>query len=234
MKYILPMLLLMLSLALIVDGGKKEEMQTSSDTSELAVVKIEIATLKDPACGMELTADEVKVIYTYKGKKYSFCSEVYKDKFVNDPEKFLAEVGETHEHTSEQEVGHSHEKASSHDGDVTMTKEFHFEATFHNERIHLYLYDEGQKPISAKGVFGKVLFHLRDGSESEVQLEYVSKKDGVSPDYLEGKSRLLSGQEGELKAVFHLEGLPGQEEKVLDFAVTVTRGKNKHEEYREH
>lgn len=234
MKYILPLFFMVLSLAMIVYCGKKEEQQASADISKPAVDKIEKATLKDLACGMELTADEVKATYTYKGKEYSFCSEVCKDKFVNDPEKFLAEVGETQEHTSKEEVGHSHEKASSHGGDVTMTKEFHFETTFHNEGIHLYLYDRGQKPISAKGVTGKVLFRLRDGSESEVQLEYISKKDGVSPDYLEGKSRLLSAKEGEFKAVFHLEGLPRQEEKIQDFVVTVTRGKDKHEEHREH
>ncbi len=45
-------------------------------------------TVVDPVCGMEITPDEKKS-YSYKGKKYFFCSDEDMEKFKRDPEKFL-------------------------------------------------------------------------------------------------------------------------------------------------
>ena len=44
---------------------------------------------KDPVCGMEVKENEAAAVSEYKGKKYIFCSPGCKEKFTNDPEKYL-------------------------------------------------------------------------------------------------------------------------------------------------
>ncbi|PXV63238.1 MULTISPECIES: YHS domain-containing protein [Halanaerobium] len=44
---------------------------------------------KDPVCGMDIEADQAAASYEYKGKTYYFCAEGCKNKFAEDPEKFL-------------------------------------------------------------------------------------------------------------------------------------------------
>jgi RND family efflux transporter MFP subunit len=51
-------------------------------------------TVVDPVCGMEIVPDEKKS-YSYKGKKYYFCSDENMEKFKQNPEKFLKSE---HEH----------------------------------------------------------------------------------------------------------------------------------------
>jgi len=43
---------------------------------------------EDPVCGMKVRKKEA-VTSTVKGKKYFFCSEACKDKFEQEPEKYL-------------------------------------------------------------------------------------------------------------------------------------------------
>ncbi|TDW00914.1 YHS domain-containing protein [Halanaerobium saccharolyticum] len=44
---------------------------------------------KDPVCGMDIEPDQAAASYEYKGKTYYFCAEGCKNKFAEDPEKFL-------------------------------------------------------------------------------------------------------------------------------------------------
>ena len=46
---------------------------------------------KDPACGASLEAG-LEDSTEYKGKLYGFCSKECKEKFLNSPETFLANI----------------------------------------------------------------------------------------------------------------------------------------------
>ena len=43
----------------------------------------------DPICRMEVDEKEAAATYEYKGKTYYFCAVGCKEKFVQDPEKFV-------------------------------------------------------------------------------------------------------------------------------------------------
>lgn len=45
----------------------------------------------DPICGMEVEEDGAAATYEYKGKTYYFCAVACKDKFAQDPEKYIRE-----------------------------------------------------------------------------------------------------------------------------------------------
>lgn len=46
-------------------------------------------TAKDPVCGMDVKKAEAKATFDYKGTTYYFCAVGCKDKFAQDPEKYL-------------------------------------------------------------------------------------------------------------------------------------------------
>lgn len=43
---------------------------------------------KDPVCGMAIDEAKATVTATYKGRKYYFCSENCKTKFLQDPSQY--------------------------------------------------------------------------------------------------------------------------------------------------
>jgi YHS domain-containing protein len=43
----------------------------------------------DPVCEMEISEKEAAATYEYKGKTYYFCAVACKQKFAQNPEKFL-------------------------------------------------------------------------------------------------------------------------------------------------
>jgi YHS domain-containing protein len=45
----------------------------------------------DPICGMQVDEKKAAATYEYKGKTYYFCAVGCKDKFSQDPEKFIKE-----------------------------------------------------------------------------------------------------------------------------------------------
>jgi YHS domain-containing protein len=47
------------------------------------------ATAVDPACGMSIKKSETKISIEYDGKTYFFCSQECKEKFLQDPEKYV-------------------------------------------------------------------------------------------------------------------------------------------------
>jgi Cu+-exporting ATPase len=47
------------------------------------------AMAKDPICGMEVKEEEAAATYEYKGKTYYFCAVGCKERFAQDPERFL-------------------------------------------------------------------------------------------------------------------------------------------------
>jgi YHS domain-containing protein len=42
----------------------------------------------DPVCNMDLKSEHGKFMYDFEDVTYYFCSELCKDEFVRDPEKF--------------------------------------------------------------------------------------------------------------------------------------------------
>jgi YHS domain-containing protein len=44
---------------------------------------------KDPVCGMDVEEEKAAATYEYKDKTYYFCAVGCKDKFAQDPERFL-------------------------------------------------------------------------------------------------------------------------------------------------
>lgn len=53
--------------------------------------EVEMATVKDPVCGMEIDPKSAATTAEYKGETYYFCSAACHDKFKAEPEKYLAE-----------------------------------------------------------------------------------------------------------------------------------------------
>ncbi len=48
----------------------------------------------DPICGMEVDEEKAVAIYEYEGETYYFCAVGCKDKFAQNPEKFVKEEKE--------------------------------------------------------------------------------------------------------------------------------------------
>ncbi len=122
-----------------------------------------------------------------------------------------------HEHET-QSTGHSHDKASPHGGQVTMTQEFHVEVAFDRDAVIVYLYDSAQNPISAENVSATATLTFRDKDRVpvEVELVYVNPADeddgDMAQDFLRADVDLSEVQEGDMKAVFTVTGLPGDDE----------------------
>ncbi len=82
----------------------------------------------------------------------------------------LAQDHHHDQHGQESQAGHSHAKAETHGGEVAMTKAHHFEVVWMPDHVMVYLYDVNQKPLSAKGVTGEVVFQFKDGKEVKATL----------------------------------------------------------------
>lgn len=46
--------------------------------------------VKDLVCGMKVKKSQAAAVSEYKGNKYYFCAESCKEKFDEDPEKYIA------------------------------------------------------------------------------------------------------------------------------------------------
>ena len=54
----------------------------------------ENGTAVDPVCGMKVKKSDAKATYEYEGKTYYFCMEGCKEKFVENPEKYVQKENE--------------------------------------------------------------------------------------------------------------------------------------------
>lgn len=112
--------------------------------------------------------------------------------------------------------GHSHEKASIHGGQVTMTEEFHMEAVFLPDSLRVYLYDGQQNPLpSAQGVTGKVTVESRGGETAALELAHRPSPGEGEMDYLEGAYEFAALKRGQARVTIALEKLPGTSEKSI-------------------
>ena len=55
-------------------------------------------TLKDPVCGMDLTYETAQARSEYNGQTYYFCSLGCKEDFDQEPERYVTQEQENHNH----------------------------------------------------------------------------------------------------------------------------------------
>jgi hypothetical protein len=170
---------------------------------------------------------------------------------------------ETHDAISKRSIdakaGHSHEKCQLHGGQVSMTKENHFETMFAPDGIRVYRYSGGQVPMMVGKVKGTATLQFKDGAKKEIDLAQVAPADeeatayfcpehpeatqmepGVceacgsmglmKQDYLFGQADLSEVEPGSMKAVVKIEGMGGTEPDVV-FTVHHSEGTHHHEEH---
>jgi len=51
--------------------------------------EVEMATVKDVVCGMEIDPKSAAATEEYRGQTYYFCSTACHDKFMAEPEKYV-------------------------------------------------------------------------------------------------------------------------------------------------
>ena len=137
--------------------------------------------------------------------------------------------GDQHGHEAEQHdeesAGHSHAKATQHDGSVVMTEKHHFELVFAGDAVKVYGYDKAQKAISLKGASGSASMRVRGGGSGKAELKYHSEgPGGYLEAHIEGLGKLKPGQ---AKITFAVSGLPGADSATFTAANAAGEG---HEE----
>lgn len=53
---------------------------------------------RDPVCGMEVTYETAEARSEYNGQTYYFCSLSCKEDFDRDPEKYVTQEQQSHNH----------------------------------------------------------------------------------------------------------------------------------------
>ena len=86
-------------------------------------------------------------------------------------------------HAEKEAPGHSHERAMLHQGQVSMTKQHHFESLFAPDGIRVYLYDQNQVPMQVGKATGTVTVKSKDGSSHELKLQRTEPKEGEHTAY---------------------------------------------------
>lgn len=145
---------------------------------------------------------------------------------------------------------HTHEKCMLHGGQVSMTKQHHFETVFAPDGISIYIYTDIQAPATAEGTNGAVTLIFKDGKKKAVPLrpeppvvgktvyycpmhsEVVQMEPGscslcggmklFTQDRLLAKVDLSKVEPGTLTAAFSVGGLGGSEPQA---SFTVHNGK---------
>ncbi len=49
----------------------------------------------DPVCRMQVEEEKAAAVAEYKGKKYYFCAPGCKEKFTQDPDRYLQTLGQS-------------------------------------------------------------------------------------------------------------------------------------------
>lgn len=130
-----------------------------------------------------------------------------------------------HEHMkqdSESMEGHSQEMAI-HGGEVTMTPHHHFETLFIPGGIHLYVYDENQKPVEVtKDTKATVALETKDGKTVSLDMSYLGPdaKAGRTQACLAAAHDFGDMKPGTMKAMFTVTGL-GKEPITFKTPVTM-------------
>jgi len=128
-------------------------------------------------------------------------------------------------HGGEGEMGHSHEMAEIHGGEVTMTEANHFEVLVTGDGFRVYVYGPEQNPIDTlNGVTGAVTLMDREGNETKLDLSYIAPdaKAGRTQGYLAAEHDFSKVEPGQLKALVTVNGL-GKEPITFKAPVAVSQ-----------
>lgn len=94
------MRILVLCVAILALGvfGCQQAQETPAEQAETQVEEtveevLEETAMVDPVCGMEVTA-ESEWTAEYEGVTFYFCSQDCRDKFIEEPGKYLEAIGE--------------------------------------------------------------------------------------------------------------------------------------------
>lgn len=112
----------------------------------------------------------------------------------------LAFAQEVHhkKHEEESQSGHSHAKAEIHGGEVTMTKQHHFEVVWMPDHVMVYLYDKNQNPLPVNGVTGEVTFKFKDGKEQKAELTVMDARKMKQMHHDESKAEMREHAHGKM------------------------------------
>lgn len=124
----------------------------------------------------------------------------------------------------ESEIGHSHEMAMIHGGQVTMTSHHHFEVLFTGKQMRVYVYDADQKPIAdPKDVKASMTLMTNDKKSEHMDLHYVAPdpEKGRIQGHFYADRNMTGMKEGDMKAMFKMMGL---EEDPIEFRTPVKIG----------
>jgi hypothetical protein len=143
------------------------------------------------------------------------------------------------------EVGtHFHAACELHGGVVDMTRSHHFETTFAEDGVRVYMYSADQKPMMFTKATGTASLVFSDGTKQEVPLVLRSPAEGertvyfcpmhpaatqtepgvcekcggmklMAQNYMMASADLSQAKPGSLKVMIHLTGLRGDEPEVL-------------------
>ncbi len=165
----------------------------------------------------------------------------------------LASAQEQHKHGHEEAPAgsqqaatapHTHGKCMLHGGQVSMTKQHHFETVFAPDGIRVYIYTDLQAPAMVEGAKGAVTLTFKDGKKKAVPLaietpaadekavyfcpmhtDVVQMEPGecklcggmklFTQDRLFAKVDLSKVEPGTLTAIFSISGLAGSEPQVM-------------------
>ncbi len=121
-------------------------------------------------------------------------------------------------------MGHSHDRASIHDGSVTMTDKHHFEVVFHEKELRVYVYTIKQDPITnLKGLSASAFLKSKGGDTLTLKLSYVAPDSAMksTQGYLSAKHDFSAVKNGTMKASFSIDGLDNPKETSVTFRESV-------------
>lgn len=146
----------------------------------------------------------------------------------SDGEQQQQTSGSTDQETQHQEEapGHSHAEARAHGGQVTMTKQHHFELVYQGDTVKVYGYDKGQNPISLEDASGELRLKTRGGESRTVELE-SSEGDSDRVHLRAQLTGLGDVEPGDAKLTLSLNGVPGSQNPI-EFTQTYEPGTGDH------
>lgn len=107
-------------------------------------------------------------------------------------------LAQQHQHEKQEaQAGHSHAKAEIHGGEALMTTAHHFEVVWMPDHVMVYLYDQSQKPLTAKGVSGEVVFKFKDGKEAKATLTLMEAGKMMAAHHADGEKHGEQPEMGE-------------------------------------
>ncbi len=120
---------------------------------------------------------------------------------------FVFAISLTQVNAQESETGHSHKAASAHGGEVTMTRQHHFEVVPVQEGITVFVYNYTQEPVelSTAITHGSVTLITKDGERRKLTLlpygkqsKYAKRRTTTGPN--QSESHQMEEQHGDADA----------------------------------